>query len=82
MISMTNISLSSVFFSFSQYLDVRTIDTLLSVFELIPCRGGKKSLVASVLMRQQHNLMILAVLAVLVVFSNVSKPSKLYDVQL
>ena len=30
------ISLSSDFFSFSQYLDVRTIDTLLSAFELIP----------------------------------------------
>ena len=64
MISMTNISLSSDSFSFSQYLDVRTIDTLLSAFELIPCRGEKESLTASVLMRQQHNLMMLAVLAV------------------
>ena len=82
MISMTNISLSNDFFSFSQYLDVRTIDTLLAAFELIPYRGGKKSLISSVLMRQQRNLMMLAVLAALVVFSNVSKPSKLYDVQL
>ena len=56
--------------------------TLLSAFELIPCKGGKKSLIASLQMRQQRNLMILAALAVLVVFSNVPKTTKLYDVQL